>query len=105
MQSFESQTTPDPVTYVPILAEGRKALDRINSEWGLGMDEDDIKYYTGLFKDKMKRCVLVTTRRCEACFDTQMVAVAAETLQTSRCLTSGSQTPNTVDTGFSRGRS
>jgi phosphoribosylformylglycinamidine synthase len=56
MQSFESTSVPEPVTYVPILAEGRAALDRINSEWGLGMDEDDVNYYTGLFKDKMKRC-------------------------------------------------
>ena len=56
MQSFESTSTPEPVTYVPILAEGRVALDRINREWGLGMDEDDVKYYTGLFRDKMQRC-------------------------------------------------
>ena len=58
MRSFDSQSVPEPVTYVPILAEGRAALDRINSEWGLGMDEDDVNYYTGLFKDKMKRCGL-----------------------------------------------
>lgn len=56
MQSFASTSIPEPVTSVPILAEGRVALDRINREWGLGMDEDDVNYYTGLFKDKMKRC-------------------------------------------------
>ena len=40
MTSFVPAMKPDPVTTVPILAEGRKALEHINSEWGLGMDDD-----------------------------------------------------------------
>ena len=54
MTSFESGLKPDPVYTIPILSEGRDALVQINIDMGLGMDEADIEYYTGLFQ-KMGR--------------------------------------------------
>lgn len=43
------------VCTIPILAEGREALKKINADMGLGMDEVDVEYYTKLFQ-KMGRC-------------------------------------------------
>ena len=106
MTSFVPAMKPDPVTTVPILAEGRKALEHINSEWGLGMDEADIEYYTGLFK-KMGRCV--RSRRCwscaqpEACL-TRRAARLTGTRPTSKCLISASPTRSTAATGTSQER-
>jgi len=43
------------VKVVPIMEEGKKALEKINQERGLGFDEFDLEYYTNLFKNKLKR--------------------------------------------------
>eukprot|EP01052_Picozoa_sp_SAG31_P010742 SAG31_NODE_597_length_13674_cov_3.402947_3_plen_333_part_00 len=51
LQTFATGMVPTPTTTVPILAEGRAALVAINKDMGLGMDEDDIEYYTKLFQD------------------------------------------------------
>jgi phosphoribosylformylglycinamidine synthase len=48
--SFESGKQPEPVKTVPIMEQGRKALEAINNERGLGFDEFDLDYYTDLFK-------------------------------------------------------
>ena len=48
--SFESGATTNPVVHVPIMKEGRAALERINEERGLGFDEFDLDFYTNLFK-------------------------------------------------------
>jgi phosphoribosylformylglycinamidine synthase len=48
--SFESGATTNPVVYVPIMKEGRAALEKINEERGLGFDEFDLDFYTNLFK-------------------------------------------------------
>ena len=40
---------------VPIMAEGKKALESINEELGLGFDNFDLDFYTQLFRDKLKR--------------------------------------------------
>lgn len=40
---------------VSVMAEGRKALERINVEMGLAFDERDLDYYTNLFMNVMKR--------------------------------------------------
>eukprot|EP01046_Picozoa_sp_COSAG06_P043519 COSAG06_NODE_5711_length_3310_cov_1.642790_3_plen_146_part_00 len=108
MESFLSVNIPDPVTHVPILAEGRAALDRINADWGLGMDEDDVKYYTGLFKDKMKRCAPAHTERSlhpNRPLSHVSLCYVAGIRQMSRCSTSASRTQNTAATGFSKARS
>jgi phosphoribosylformylglycinamidine synthase len=48
--SFDSGKQPEPVKTVPIMEQGRKALEAINNERGLGFDEFDLDYYTDLFK-------------------------------------------------------
>ena len=49
-ETFDSGATPQPVMTIPIMSEGRAALERINQERGLGFDEADLVYYTELFK-------------------------------------------------------
>jgi len=48
--SFESGAITKNVVTVPIMAEGRAALERINESMGLGFDDFDLDYYTNLFK-------------------------------------------------------
>ncbi|XP_059628103.1 probable phosphoribosylformylglycinamidine synthase, chloroplastic/mitochondrial isoform X2 [Cornus florida] len=55
LTSFEVSVVPDEVRYVPVMERGRKALEEINDEMGLAFDEQDIQYYTRLFKDDIKR--------------------------------------------------
>lgn len=55
ISTFEINVETEKVTTVPIMAEGRKALEKINNEKGLGFDDFDLDYYTNLFKDKLKR--------------------------------------------------
>ena len=50
LTTFESGATTKPVVRVPIMEEGRKALERINKEMGLGFDDFDLNFYTDLFK-------------------------------------------------------
>lgn len=50
LQSFDHGARPEPVKIIPIIAQGRTALERINQERGLGFDEHDLDYYTDLFK-------------------------------------------------------
>ena len=44
-----------PTKTIPIMEEGRAALERINQEMGLGFDDFDLNYYTELFQ---VRCIL-----------------------------------------------
>jgi len=55
LTSFESGIHPEPVREVRILEEGKTAIERINRELGLGLDEWDINYYYLLFAKDMKR--------------------------------------------------
>ncbi len=55
IEDFDAGVTPAPVTTVPIMSEGRAALERINEEKGLGFDDWDLDYYTELFKTKLGR--------------------------------------------------
>jgi phosphoribosylformylglycinamidine synthase len=50
LTSFENGAQPEPVKTIPIMKEGRKALEAINEERGLGFDDFDLDYYTNLFK-------------------------------------------------------
>lgn len=50
LQSFLDGTEAAPVKIIPIMKEGRKALERLNEERGLGFDDHDLDYYTELFK-------------------------------------------------------
>jgi phosphoribosylformylglycinamidine synthase len=47
--SFETGVAPETVFSVPLIEEGKKALEKINREMGLGLDDWDIDYYFNLF--------------------------------------------------------
>ncbi|KAL5222381.1 hypothetical protein ABZP36_027094 [Zizania latifolia] len=55
LTSFHSDVVPKPVHFVPVIERGREALEEINVKMGLAFDEQDIKYYTHLFRDDIKR--------------------------------------------------
>ncbi len=55
LQNFEHGISPAPVRMVPVLAEGRVALERVNRELGLAFDDWDLDYYTRLFRDQVGR--------------------------------------------------
>ncbi len=55
LTNFEVGVEPRPVTEVPVLEEGRAALEKINSELGLAFDDWDLDYYTELFRERMRR--------------------------------------------------
>jgi phosphoribosylformylglycinamidine synthase len=61
LQSFDSGARPAPVRTIPIMEEGRAALEKINREMGLGFDDFDLDYYTNLFKVSYHRSVQVST--------------------------------------------
>ncbi len=48
--SFDSGAVAMPVQTIPIMTEGRAALEQVNKERGLGFDDFDLDYYTVLFK-------------------------------------------------------
>jgi len=55
LTSFATDVVPAPVITIPVVAEGRAALERVNGEMGLAFDEWDLDYYTAMFKDELKR--------------------------------------------------
>ncbi len=55
LESFDPGVQPEPAFHVPVLAEGRAALERMNEEQGLAFDERDLDYYTELFRDRLQR--------------------------------------------------
>ncbi|KAF9602092.1 hypothetical protein IFM89_024859 [Coptis chinensis] len=55
LTSFKTSVVPEKVSYVPVMERGRAALEEINKKMGFAFDEQDIVYYTWLFKDEIKR--------------------------------------------------
>ncbi|MCL5422240.1 MAG: phosphoribosylformylglycinamidine synthase [Nitrospirae bacterium] len=55
LRTFDPGIKPEPVFEVKILEEGRAAIEKINRELGLGLDEWDINYYYNLFARDLKR--------------------------------------------------
>lgn len=55
LKDFSHGITPKPVRTIPLLEEGRVALERVNHELGLGWDDWDIDFYLSLFRDRLKR--------------------------------------------------
>jgi phosphoribosylformylglycinamidine synthase len=55
LETFETGILPEPVTTIPLMAEGRPALERANREMGLAFDEWDLDYYTDLFVNRVGR--------------------------------------------------
>ena len=55
LSSFETGAKPEPTFEVPVLQEGRAALERLNREAGLALDDWDLDYYTNLFAHEIGR--------------------------------------------------
>jgi phosphoribosylformylglycinamidine synthase len=55
LTTFETGVRPEPVRIIPLIEQGRRALEKINREMGLGLDDWDLDYYTGLFVKDIKR--------------------------------------------------
>ena len=49
LMTFDTGIEPEPVFSVPLIENGRSALEKINTEMGLGLDDWDIEYYYNLF--------------------------------------------------------
>jgi len=62
LTTFDSGAQAKPVRTIPIMQEGRAALEKINKEMGLGFDDFDLDYYTNLFKvsSRQWRCCHLT---------------------------------------------
>lgn len=55
IESLQVNVAPEPTREIDVLSHGESALREINSELGLGFDEQDIDYYLHFFRDDMKR--------------------------------------------------
>ena len=55
LTSFETGMTPEEVFSIPVMEEGRAALERVNRELGLAFDDWDLEYYTNLFVNRIGR--------------------------------------------------
>jgi phosphoribosylformylglycinamidine synthase len=55
LESFAIGIEPEGVIDIPVLQEGKSALERVNREMGLAFDEWDLDYYTSLFAEKLRR--------------------------------------------------
>lgn len=55
LKSFATDTIPAEVETIPLMEEGRAALERVNNEMGFAFDEWDLDYYTKMFCEDLKR--------------------------------------------------
>jgi phosphoribosylformylglycinamidine synthase len=55
LRSFEHGLLSEPVLVVPVIEEGRAALERLNRELGLGFDAWDMDFYYDLFARRIGR--------------------------------------------------
>lgn len=55
LQSFDNGAKAVPVQTIPLLEEGKKALEKLNQEKGLGFDDWDIEFYTKMFVETLQR--------------------------------------------------
>ena len=55
LKSFETGSRPEPVFEIKLVEEGKAALEKINREMGLGLDDWDIDYYYNLFVNDIGR--------------------------------------------------
>ena len=55
LTTFETGMKPEPFYNVPLVEEGKPALEKINREMGLGLDAWDIDYYYNLFVNDIGR--------------------------------------------------
>jgi phosphoribosylformylglycinamidine synthase len=55
LAAFETGARPEPVFSIRLIEEGRSALEKINREMGLGLDDWDLDYYYNLFVNDIGR--------------------------------------------------
>lgn len=55
LKTFDTGIKPEPVFSVPLIENGRSALEKINAGMGLGLDDWDIEYYYNLFVKNIGR--------------------------------------------------
>ncbi len=55
LSTFETGMKPEPVVEIPLIKEGKEALEKINREMGLGLDDWDVDYYYNLFVNDIGR--------------------------------------------------
>jgi phosphoribosylformylglycinamidine synthase len=55
LTGFETGIIPEPPHYVQLIEKGKAALEEINRNMGLGLDDWDIDYYYNLFVNDIKR--------------------------------------------------
>eukprot|EP01032_Pedospumella_encystans_P013082 gene13082-15084_t len=55
LRTFSTDLSPESVQVIPVLAEGRRALESINNARGLGFDDWDLDFYTSAFRDQLRR--------------------------------------------------
>ncbi|MHB8882896.1 MAG: phosphoribosylformylglycinamidine synthase [Thermodesulfovibrionales bacterium] len=55
LKNFDPGKKPEPVRTIPLIEEGRPALEKINAEMGLGLDDWDLDYYYHLFVNDIGR--------------------------------------------------
>jgi phosphoribosylformylglycinamidine synthase len=55
LSTFATGVTPEATYAIPVLEEGRGALERVNREMGLAFDDWDLDYYTRLFTERVGR--------------------------------------------------
>ncbi len=55
LASFETGVEPEATVEIPLLKNGRAALERVNQGMGLAFDDWDLDYYTDLFVNKVGR--------------------------------------------------
>jgi len=52
---FTVDIAPEPTRRIPLLVEGKAALERINRDLGLAMDEQDLDRFYALFAEQLRR--------------------------------------------------
>jgi phosphoribosylformylglycinamidine synthase len=55
LRTFETGGEPEPVYDIPLIEKGRPAIEKINREMGLGLDDWDMDYYYNLFVNDIGR--------------------------------------------------
>jgi phosphoribosylformylglycinamidine synthase len=55
LTTFDSGLSPEPVRIIPLLTGGKEALQKVNKEMGLSMDDWDIDFYYNLFVNDLRR--------------------------------------------------
>jgi phosphoribosylformylglycinamidine synthase len=55
LTTFATGVEPESTFDIPVMEEGREALERVNREMGLAFDQWDLDYYTDLFVNRVRR--------------------------------------------------